>query len=170
MLAVLLGGAGAVTWRNADSVGTDAADQAGRAHLSAAFAAGRGRRIRSGEATEWGIWSGCPGTPKTGWSARVVDAWGHLAPEILCTSIVAAILVGLRPPGGLLALTLPISLMALVVTSWLLMRRHDRRLCELCAAAMPLNAAENGRCTIAGGSGWRTPAPSGASSSRTWPC
>lgn len=76
------------------------------------------------------------------WTARLADTWGHLAPEILCASIVAAIIVGLRPPAGLLALTLPIALMGLVVTSWLLMRRHDRRLCEQCVAAMPLNAAE----------------------------
>jgi hypothetical protein len=73
---------------------------------------------------------------------RVVDAWGHLAPEILCASIVAAIVVGLRPPSGPLAITLPISLMALVLVSWLLMRRHDRQLCEQCMAAMPLNAGE----------------------------
>jgi hypothetical protein len=26
--------------------------------------------------------------------------------------------------------------------SWLLMRRHDRRLCEQCVSAMPLNASE----------------------------
>jgi hypothetical protein len=75
-------------------------------------------------------------------SARVVDAWGHFAPEVLCASIAAAILIGLRPPDGPLALTLPVSLMALVVCSWLLMRRHDRRLCEQCVASLPLNAAE----------------------------
>jgi hypothetical protein len=76
------------------------------------------------------------------WTARVGDVWGHYSPEVLCVSIVAAIVVGLRPPPGMLALTVPPSLMALVVASWLLMRRHDRRLCEYCAAAMPLNAAE----------------------------
>src|SRR3954452_6523124 len=76
------------------------------------------------------------------WTAHVADVWGHYAPEVLCASIFAAILVGLRPPPGLLALTLAPSLMALVIASWLLMRRHDRRLCEQCAAAMPLNAAE----------------------------
>jgi hypothetical protein len=76
------------------------------------------------------------------WTARVADTWGHLAPEILSVSIVAAIVVGLRPPPGLLALTMPVALIALVLMSWLLMRRHDRRLCEQCIAAMPLNASE----------------------------
>jgi hypothetical protein len=75
-------------------------------------------------------------------TGRVADAWGHFAPEILCASIVAAILVGLRPPPGPLALTLPVALVGLVLASWLLMRRHDRSLCEQCVAAMPLNASE----------------------------
>jgi hypothetical protein len=76
------------------------------------------------------------------WTARVADSWGHFAPEILSVSIVAAIIVGLRPPPGALALTVPLALIAVVITSWLLMRRHDRRLCEQCVAAMPLNASE----------------------------
>jgi hypothetical protein len=61
---------------------------------------------------------------------------------VLCASIVAAVVVGLRPPPGLFALTVPVALMVVVVASWLVMRRHDRRLCEQCVAAMPLNAAE----------------------------
>jgi hypothetical protein len=76
------------------------------------------------------------------WNERVVAAWGHFAPELLSVSIVAAIAVGLRPPSGPLMLTLPAALMLFVVASWLCMRRHDRRLCEQCAASMPLNAAE----------------------------
>lgn len=74
--------------------------------------------------------------------SRLADAWGHRAPALLCLSIVAAIAVGLRPPPGLLALTVPLALMAFVVASWLMMRRHDRRLCEQCMSSMPLNAAE----------------------------
>lgn len=74
-------------------------------------------------------------------SGRVADVWGHAAPEVLCLSIVGAIVLGLRPPSGALAATLPVSLMAVVLASWLLMRRHDRRLCEQCMAAMPLDVA-----------------------------
>ena len=72
----------------------------------------------------------------------LADAWGHLAPEVLSASIVAAIVLGLRPPGGPLALTGPVALMGVVVATWLLMRRHDRRLCEQCVASLPLDAAE----------------------------
>jgi hypothetical protein len=76
------------------------------------------------------------------WTARVADVWGHLAPEILSVSIVGAIVVGLRPPPGILALTVPLTLFAVVIATWLLMRRHDRRLCEQCVTSMPLNASE----------------------------
>jgi hypothetical protein len=41
-----------------------------------------------------------------------------------------------------LALWLPGALFATVIFAWLLMRQHDRRLCERCATSMPLNAAE----------------------------
>jgi hypothetical protein len=83
-----------------------------------------------------------PGDAENRLATRVADGWGHVAPEVLCASIVAAILLGLRPPQGAFLLTLPLALMAVVLISWLLMRRHDRRLCEQCMAAMPLNAAE----------------------------
>jgi hypothetical protein len=68
---------------------------------------------------------------------------------LLCASIFGVIIVGLYPPPGALALTVPLLLAVVVVGSWLLMRRHDRRLCEQCAATMPLNpgnqAARYGR-------------------------
>lgn len=75
-------------------------------------------------------------------STRIADASGHLSPVILSLSIATAIVVGIHPPAGVLALTVPLALIALVLASWLFMRRHDRRLCEQCVAAMPLNAAE----------------------------
>ncbi len=76
------------------------------------------------------------------WSLRLADAWGHRSPELLSMSVLAAIVVGLRPPPGAFALTLPVALLLFVLGSWVMMRRHDRRLCEQCAAAIPLNAAE----------------------------
>lgn len=76
------------------------------------------------------------------WALRLADAWGHHSPELLSASVVAAIVVGLRPPPGAFALTVPLALLLFVLGSWLMMRRHDRRLCEHCAAAIPLNAAE----------------------------
>lgn len=73
---------------------------------------------------------------------RVAAVWGHYAPELLSVSIIAAIVVGLRPPSGPLAVTVPLALVLFVLASWLFMRRHDRQLCEHCAASMPLNASE----------------------------
>jgi hypothetical protein len=67
---------------------------------------------------------------------------GHLSADLLCAAIVAAVAVGLYPPPGPLQLTLPSALMVFVVACWLVMRRHDRNLCEHCAAAVPLDAAE----------------------------
>ena len=75
-------------------------------------------------------------------SDRLISAWGHHAPELLCASIVLAIGVGLLPPPGVLMLLAPIALMSFVLFTWLAMRHHDRRLCEPCMATMPLNAAE----------------------------
>jgi hypothetical protein len=40
------------------------------------------------------------------------------------------------------ALTVPIALFGVVLFSWVLMRQHDRRLCEHCLLSMPLNPAE----------------------------
>ena len=40
------------------------------------------------------------------------------------------------------ALVLPTLLVALVLGTWVLMRQHDRRLCEHCMASMPLNPSE----------------------------
>jgi len=54
-------------------------------------------------------------------------------------AIAGVILIGLHPLPGLFTLTVPLALIVVVLTSWLAMRRHDRRLCEQCMAAMPLN-------------------------------
>ena len=43
----------------------------------------------------------------------------------------------------LLTLFTSLALLVFVVVTWLFMRQHDRRLCERCAASMPLNAAEH---------------------------
>jgi hypothetical protein len=78
------------------------------------------------------------------WSARASDRWGHWGASILIASILAAIALGVQPPpaGSWIALALPLTLFAGVLVSWVKMRNHDRRLCERCARAMPLNAAE----------------------------
>lgn len=42
----------------------------------------------------------------------------------------------------MLGLTVPIAIFGIVVLCWVLLRQHDRRLCEQCMLSMPLNAAE----------------------------
>lgn len=92
--------------------------------------------------------------------------WGHLAPQLLSAAILAAIVLGIRPVApGPLTLLGTVSLLGFVVITWLLMREHDRRLCETCAASMPLNAAEHAaryqrRFWLAhAGSNWRLVVP-----------
>lgn len=72
------------------------------------------------------------------------DRVGHWGPQILIGSILATIALVIRPlPYDSPAATLlPVCLFVLVIGSWLLMRHHDRRLCERCLSSMPLNAAE----------------------------
>ncbi|CAN5545180.1 hypothetical protein BH10ACT8_BH10ACT8_22080 [soil metagenome] len=74
---------------------------------------------------------------------RVMELWGHLSGLLLKVSIAASIVLGLQTSyPTLLSLLVRLALLAFVVVTWLMMRRHDRRLCESCAAAIPLNAAE----------------------------
>lgn len=76
------------------------------------------------------------------WRDRTADSLGHRAPEILIVSIVAFVLLGLKPNPGMYAVSGSVGLFGVVVTAWLLMRQHDRRLCEHCMLSMPLNPAE----------------------------
>lgn len=73
------------------------------------------------------------------WGERAGDHLGHYATELLMGSIVAVVAVGLYPLPGAFALSVPIALFGVVLLSWLLMRQHDRRLCERCVMSMPLN-------------------------------
>ena len=60
---------------------------------------------------------------------------------MLIVSIVAVIAMRLFPPPGVLMLTVPLALVAFVLISWMMMREHDRQLCEQCAGEMPLDPA-----------------------------
>lgn len=98
----------------------------------------------------------CPGFLARGWlgadgmaesartpgDGRVADAFGHHASRVLIACIVAVVLLPVAPLPGLLVLVVPAALFALVLVSWVLMRQHDRRLCELCMLSMPLNPSE----------------------------
>lgn len=77
-------------------------------------------------------------------SGSMSRRWGHFAPQLLGAAILGVIALGIRPmsPTPLTALS-TVFLLSFVLVTWLHMRRHDRRLCESCAASMPLNAAEH---------------------------
>lgn len=77
------------------------------------------------------------------WSARILARWGHHGARVLILVIAAAIALRVYPPpaSSPLTLLLPIALVALVLGSWVLMRKHDRGLCEHCLASMPLDAS-----------------------------
>lgn len=89
-----------------------------------------------------------PGTMSVPWGRGNDDAGalrarlGHHANTMLITAIVAVVYIGLYPPPGALMFTAPIAVFAFVIASWLLMREHDRRLCEQCVYHMVLNPAE----------------------------
>ncbi|WP_375501888.1 hypothetical protein [uncultured Jatrophihabitans sp.] len=76
------------------------------------------------------------------WTSRLAANLGHHASELLIASIGAAVILGLRPLPGAFGVTVPVALFGFVIASWLLMRAHDRRLCEACMSAMPLDAAK----------------------------
>lgn len=70
---------------------------------------------------------------------------GHWASLVLIGAIVSAVALRLNPitPTDPLALFLPLLLVVVVLTSWLRMREHDRRLCERCMSSLPLSPAES---------------------------
>ena len=73
------------------------------------------------------------------WGERVTGALGHRANTMLASAIVLVVAIQFAPIDPLTALAVSITLFAFVILSWLLMREHDRRLCERCVMEMPLN-------------------------------
>jgi hypothetical protein len=61
---------------------------------------------------------------------------------MLIAAIFGTVALGLKPLPGLVGITVPIALFGLVLICWMLMRQHDRRLCEQCMLTMPLNPSE----------------------------
>jgi hypothetical protein len=68
---------------------------------------------------------------------------GHHGGHILMVSILAAVAVVVfpLPADSVASFGVPMVLFAVVIGAWLLMRRHDRSLCERCLHTMPLDAA-----------------------------
>lgn len=76
------------------------------------------------------------------WTSRLVERIGHHASVMLIVSVVGAVVLGLYPLSGVFAFSVPVALFGFVLLSWVLMRQHDRRLCEICMTSMPLNPSE----------------------------
>ena len=79
------------------------------------------------------------------WGDRLTATLGHRANLMLATAIVLVVAIRFVPVDPLMALTISVTLFAFVLLSWLLMRDHDRRLCERCVMEMPLNPAEQAK-------------------------
>ena len=78
----------------------------------------------------------------SGDSGAAARRLGHHASTMLITAIVAVVWIGLYPPQGAFMFAVPVAVFAFVIASWLLMRQHDRRLCEQCVGHMVLNPAQ----------------------------
>lgn len=79
------------------------------------------------------------------WAAPAqASRWGHAGPSIFVVIIgsmaVMALLPVPYPPGGKPLVS--IAFIALMLTTYLEMRKHDRSLCERCVADFPLNPAQ----------------------------
>jgi hypothetical protein len=79
------------------------------------------------------------------WDHRLSGALGHHAVNMLIGAIVAVVAIQLVPMVPIMALTVSATLFAFVILCWLLMREHDRRLCERCVLEIPLDPAEQAK-------------------------
>jgi|SRR4051794_5206225 len=82
---------------------------------------------------------------KEPWGERLSATLGHRANSMLAVAIVLVVALQWLPVEPLTSLVVSITLVAFVILCWLLMRDHDRRLCEQCAKEMPLNPAEEAK-------------------------
>jgi len=79
------------------------------------------------------------------WSSRLMERWGHHSPALLIAAIGGAIVLAFNPLPFFTGIAAAVALMAFVVATWLVMRRHDRALCESCLRSMPLNPSEQAK-------------------------
>lgn len=77
--------------------------------------------------------------------SRFARRWGHWGSQALIAAILVTIAIVLRPLpyGSPAAALVPVLLVLMVLASWLLMRQHDRRLCEDCMRSLPLDPAQD---------------------------
>ena len=76
------------------------------------------------------------------WSRDFNSRWGHFAPNLLIGAIGVVILLGFRPVPTSADLLVSLGLVLFILATWVVMRAHDRSLCEHCVGSMPLNPSE----------------------------
>ncbi|UQX89804.1 hypothetical protein M6D93_07320 [Jatrophihabitans telluris] len=75
----------------------------------------------------------------------LVHKWAHHSSRLLELSVALTIALGFRTAAPTMVdLIATLALVAFVLITFVLFRSHNRRLCESCASAIPLNAAEQG--------------------------
>jgi hypothetical protein len=79
------------------------------------------------------------------WGERLSLALGHHAGRMLAAAIVGVVAIQFVPIDPVSGLGVSIVLFAFVLLCWLLLREHDRRLCEQCVREMPLNPADEAK-------------------------
>src|SRR4051794_31853664 len=75
------------------------------------------------------------------WGERGTPTLRHRANTMLARAIVLVVAIQFARLDPLMTLAVSVTLFAFVILCWLLMRDHDRRLCERCVMEMPLNPA-----------------------------
>jgi hypothetical protein len=76
------------------------------------------------------------------WTERAAETLGHYAGQVLVAAILAVVGLRFYSPPTRLALAASFVVICVVLLTWLLMRQHDRRLCERCMRFLPLNPAQ----------------------------
>ena len=77
------------------------------------------------------------------WTERAAETLGHYAGQLLVAAILAVIALRFHPLPAQLALAASFVVIFVVLLAWLLMRQHDRRLCERCVRSLPLNPSQD---------------------------
>ncbi len=76
------------------------------------------------------------------WTERAAETLGHDAGQVLVAAILAVVGLRFYSLPVRLALAASVVLICVVLLTWLLMRQHDRRLCERCVRSLPLNPSQ----------------------------
>ncbi len=77
------------------------------------------------------------------WTGRAAETLGHYAGQVLIAAILAVVGLRFYSLPALSMLVASFVVICVVLLAWLLLRQHDRRLCERCVRSLPLNPSED---------------------------